>query len=171
MVTSRLLQTFEAIKQLSVRELKAILTANLVDIKVRGTRGRSTRGGVCAVGLTPRVPCLLLRQGCIERRDLLDKLETLWREAQPEEGGTASDDQLCKICFDAKVSCVFLECGRCVTRGSGAKIRQERDSRSVSLFTLLDPGHLVTCVDCGMKLHECPMCRQTMTRHVRVFQS
>eukprot|EP01134_Creolimax_fragrantissima_P003132 CFRG3132T1 len=51
------------------------------------------------------------------------------------------DADMCKICFDATANCVFLEC-----------------------------GHLVTCVDCGSMVMECPICRQHITRRVHTFK-
>lgn len=51
-------------------------------------------------------------------------------------------DDLCKLCMDAPLECVLLEC-----------------------------GHIATCVDCGKKLNECPICRQYVTRIVRTFKA
>ena len=48
---------------------------------------------------------------------------------------------LCKICMDAPVDCVLLEC-----------------------------GHMLTCVKCGRQLAECPVCRQYVTRVVHAFR-
>jgi hypothetical protein len=52
------------------------------------------------------------------------------------------ENEMCKVCMDHIIDCVFLEC-----------------------------GHLVTCVDCGRQLRECPLCRQNIVRIVRVFKS
>ena len=52
------------------------------------------------------------------------------------------DSQLCKICWDAVIDCVLLEC-----------------------------GHMVTCTDCGRRMAECPMCRQYVVRAVHVFRA
>ena len=49
-------------------------------------------------------------------------------------------DRNCKVCFDAPSDCVFIEC-----------------------------GHLVTCITCGEKLTECPICRAPIARAVRVY--
>lgn len=54
----------------------------------------------------------------------------------------ADENEICKVCMDRVIDCVFLEC-----------------------------GHLVTCVDCGRQLRECPLCRQNIVRTVRVFKS
>lgn len=52
------------------------------------------------------------------------------------------ESQLCKICMEREIDCVLLEC-----------------------------GHYLTCVACGRKLAECPICRQNITRCVRTFRS
>ncbi|KAJ4439461.1 hypothetical protein ANN_07585 [Periplaneta americana] len=55
---------------------------------------------------------------------------------------TMSMDELCKICMDAPVECVMLEC-----------------------------GHMATCTACGKQLSECPICRQFVVRIVRTFRA
>lgn len=55
---------------------------------------------------------------------------------------TVSDDNLCRICMDANIDCVLLEC-----------------------------GHMVTCTKCGKRMNECPICRQYVVRAVHVFKS
>jgi hypothetical protein len=55
---------------------------------------------------------------------------------------TMSMDELCKICMDAPVECVMLEC-----------------------------GHMATCTACGKQLSECPICRQFVIRIVRTFRA
>lgn len=52
------------------------------------------------------------------------------------------EDNLCKICMDAPIDCVLLEC-----------------------------GHMVTCTKCGKRMSECPICRQYVIRAVHVFKS
>lgn len=54
----------------------------------------------------------------------------------------SSEDELCKICMDAAINCVLLEC-----------------------------GHMVTCTQCGRRLAECPICRQNVVRAVHIFRS
>lgn len=53
-----------------------------------------------------------------------------------------NDDNLCRICMDAMIDCVLLEC-----------------------------GHMVTCTKCGKRMNECPICRQYVVRAVHVFKS
>lgn len=54
----------------------------------------------------------------------------------------AADENLCRICMDAIIDCVLLEC-----------------------------GHMVTCTKCGKRMSECPICRQYVVRAVHVFRS
>ena len=53
-----------------------------------------------------------------------------------------AEDELCKICMDATIDCVLLEC-----------------------------GHMISCTKCGKQLSECPMCRQYVVRAVHTFRS
>lgn len=63
--------------------------------------------------------------------------------ADSEKGPlTVYDDNLCRICMDAMIDCVLLEC-----------------------------GHMVTCTKCGKRMNECPICRQYVVRAVHVFKS
>ena len=60
-----------------------------------------------------------------------------------EDSGSPGDEsELCKICMDATIDCVLLEC-----------------------------GHMVTCTKCGRKLNECPICRQYVIRVVHTFKA
>eukprot|EP00057_Strongylocentrotus_purpuratus_P016732 XP_011671206.1 PREDICTED: E3 ubiquitin-protein ligase RNF34-like [Strongylocentrotus purpuratus] len=54
------------------------------------------------------------------------------------------DDEstLCKICMDAEIDCILLEC-----------------------------GHMVTCTNCGKRMNECPICRQYFVRAVHIFKA
>lgn len=51
-------------------------------------------------------------------------------------------EMLCKVCMDAPLDCVLLEC-----------------------------GHIASCVNCGKQLAECPICRQYVVRVVRIFKA
>ncbi|XP_062543892.1 uncharacterized protein LOC134211218 [Armigeres subalbatus] len=98
---------------LSVKQLKKILVLNRVDFK-----------------------------GCCEKAELRERVLRLWFDyksiASPER--LAADD-LCRICMDAPINCVILEC-----------------------------GHMATCINCGKVLSECPICRQYIVRVVRSFK-
>ena len=56
--------------------------------------------------------------------------------------GRDPEHDICKICMDAAIDCILLEC-----------------------------GHMVTCTKCGKRLADCPICRQYVTRVVHVFRS
>lgn len=100
-------------------------------------------------------------KGCIEKEELREKVMRLWidynermatrrhnRARQNQDSNRSQDssddideNQLCKICMEREIDCVLLEC-----------------------------GHYLTCVTCGRKLAECPICRQNITRCVRTFK-
>lgn len=52
------------------------------------------------------------------------------------------DENLCKICMEANIDSLLLDC-----------------------------GHMITCTECGRLLHDCPICRQIIVRVVRAFKS
>ncbi|XP_031659037.1 E3 ubiquitin-protein ligase RNF34 isoform X4 [Oncorhynchus kisutch] len=133
------------IESLSVRQLKEILARNFVNYS-----------------------------GCCEKWELIERVHRLYRENEQNrksmenvsninsmtavvaypppicngavgdsmKAQLASDDHLCRICMDAVIDCVLLEC-----------------------------GHMVTCTKCGMRMSECPICRQYVVRAVHVFKS
>ncbi|KFQ36654.1 E3 ubiquitin-protein ligase rififylin [Merops nubicus] len=105
------------ISALSVRQLKEILARNFVNYK-----------------------------GCCEKWELLERVTRLYKEKDLQHLGAAgfpgTEDNLCKICMDAPIDCVLLEC-----------------------------GHMVTCTRCGKRMSECPICRQYVIRAVHVFRS
>uniref|UniRef100_A0A8C9Z1U4 Ring finger protein 34b n=1 Tax=Sander lucioperca TaxID=283035 RepID=A0A8C9Z1U4_SANLU len=109
----------EAIENLSVRQLKEILARNFVNY-----------------------------YGCCEKWELLERVHRLYRENEQNRKSNgvkaqlAADDNLCRICMDAIIDCVLLEC-----------------------------GHMVTCTKCGKRMSECPICRQYVVRAVHVFKS
>lgn len=61
--------------------------------------------------------------------------------SQAAGGLNPGEDDICKICMDATIDCVLLEC-----------------------------GHMVTCTKCGKRLSECPICRQYVVRAVHTFK-
>ncbi|NXI28509.1 RFFL ligase, partial [Sterrhoptilus dennistouni] len=105
------------INALSVRQLKEILARNFVNYK-----------------------------GCCEKWELLERVTRLYREKDLQHLGGAgppsTEDNLCRICMDAAIDCVLLEC-----------------------------GHMVTCTKCGKRMSECPICRQYVIRAVHVFRT
>ncbi|XP_053213771.1 E3 ubiquitin-protein ligase rififylin-like [Panonychus citri] len=110
------LNSEDQIRDLSIRQIKLLLTRNFVDFK-----------------------------GCCEKEELLEKAIRLWRDVnKAKERGSEDldDDSACKICMEKLIDCVLLEC-----------------------------GHVVTCIDCGKRMNECPICRQYVVRAVRIFKS
>lgn len=114
------LSSLRDIEDLSVRQLKEILARNFVNYS-----------------------------GCCEKWELVERVSRLYRETEEnrksncEKGPlTIHDDNLCRICMDAVIDCVLLEC-----------------------------GHMVTCTKCGKRMNECPICRQYVVRAVHVFKS
>ncbi|KAL4223880.1 RING finger protein 34 [Mactra antiquata] len=122
----------EHIEQLSIKCLKRLLLNNFVDYK-----------------------------GCCERWELQDRVKRLWKDDQKNkqkaeemrkisenpslvtsEMSSNNEDEICKICMDATIDCVLLEC-----------------------------GHMVTCTSCGKRLSECPICRQFVVRSVHIFKA
>ncbi|XP_044753430.1 E3 ubiquitin-protein ligase RNF34 [Coccinella septempunctata] len=102
------------LSKLTAKQLKVLLTLNRVDYK-----------------------------GCVEKTELLEKAAILWRESRKQEKELPENlEDLCKLCMDAPLECVLLEC-----------------------------GHIATCVECGKKLAECPICRQYVSRVVRTFKA
>ncbi|XP_078808882.1 E3 ubiquitin-protein ligase RNF34a isoform X4 [Oryzias latipes] len=118
------------IEGLSVRQLKEILARNFVNYS-----------------------------GCCEKWELVERVSRLYRETEENRKSlenvsstvtsdgeicplTIRDDNLCRICMDATIDCVLLEC-----------------------------GHMVTCTKCGKRMNECPICRQYVVRAVHVFKS
>uniref|UniRef100_A0A3P8WS26 Ring finger protein 34a n=1 Tax=Cynoglossus semilaevis TaxID=244447 RepID=A0A3P8WS26_CYNSE len=132
------------IEGLSVRQLKEILARNFVNYS-----------GCCEKWeLVERVSRLYRETE--ENRKSLENVSSTVRTvvASPppicngtigdgERGPmTIPDDNLCRICMDATIDCVLLEC-----------------------------GHMVTCTKCGKRMSECPICRQYVVRAVHVFKS
>lgn len=111
------LEDFEDLKDLealTVKQLKEVLMLHRVDYK-----------------------------GCCEKQELLDRVCRLWKTMRSTPAvEKLATDELCKICMDAPIECVFLEC-----------------------------GHMATCTSCGKVLNECPICRQYIVRVVRFFRA
>ncbi|XP_072103905.1 E3 ubiquitin-protein ligase RNF34-like isoform X1 [Mobula birostris] len=124
------LSSTDEVEALTVRQLKEILARNFVSYS-----------------------------GCCEKWELVERVIRLFREMEEnrkylEDGNNqaeatveekmqlGSDENLCRICMDAVIDCVLLEC-----------------------------GHMVTCTKCGKRMNECPICRQYVVRAVHVFKS
>ncbi|XP_001510920.3 E3 ubiquitin-protein ligase RNF34 isoform X1 [Ornithorhynchus anatinus] len=115
------LSSLEDIEGMSVRQLKEILARNFVNYS-----------------------------GCCEKWELVEKVNRLFKDNEENQKSYGEkmqlndeeDDNLCRICMDAVIDCVLLEC-----------------------------GHMVTCTKCGKRMSECPICRQYVVRAVHVFKS
>ncbi|XP_021194854.3 E3 ubiquitin-protein ligase rififylin [Helicoverpa armigera] len=83
-------------------------------------------------------------RGCLERKDLLERAKTLWRNHHQynDDIDNLPVSECCKICMAAPLECVLLEC-----------------------------GHIAACTACAKQLAECPICRQYVVRAVRFFRS
>lgn len=109
---------------------------------------------------TKQLKTILIRncvdyRGAIEKEELRAKARILWfdynarremrRASNKHRSHESLDDieekKLCKICMEREIDSVLLEC-----------------------------GHMLSCVNCGKQLAECPICRQMVTRCVRTFQ-
>ncbi|KAF7414616.1 hypothetical protein HZH68_003105 [Vespula germanica] len=103
------------LEHLSVKQLKTLLITNRVDFK-----------------------------GCVERCELLDRASRLWEEHNQARADIDNMDKedICKICWDAPIECVILEC-----------------------------GHMACCINCGKRMSECPICKQYVVRVVRFFKA
>ncbi|XP_020825873.1 E3 ubiquitin-protein ligase RNF34 [Phascolarctos cinereus] len=115
------LSSLEDVEGMSVRQLKEILARNFVNYS-----------------------------GCCEKWELVERVNRLYKENEENQKSYGDkmqlndeeDDNLCRICMDAVIDCVLLEC-----------------------------GHMVTCTKCGKRMSECPICRQYVVRAVHVFKS
>ncbi|XP_060787034.1 E3 ubiquitin-protein ligase RNF34a isoform X2 [Neoarius graeffei] len=123
------LSCVDDVEQLTVRQLKEILARNFVNFS-----------GCCEKWeLVERV-----RRLYTENQDNRKSMEDVSRAISTDSGSArlAADENLCRICMDAVIDCVLLEC-----------------------------GHMVTCTKCGKRMSECPICRQYVIRAVHVFRS
>ncbi|XP_031557331.1 E3 ubiquitin-protein ligase RNF34-like [Actinia tenebrosa] len=84
-------------------------------------------------------------KGCCEKEELLQKVRMLWKSRNDSKkiGDNDEDSEdICKVCMDRAIDCVLLEC-----------------------------GHMVTCLQCSKQVAECPICRQNVSRIVKVFKA
>ncbi|XP_054166385.1 E3 ubiquitin-protein ligase RNF34-like [Oppia nitens] len=108
------IKSMDQLKDLSVKQLKLILTRNFIDYK-----------------------------GCVEKEELFNKVERLWNDRQQTNSQNVDDipdDNLCKICMELAIDCVLLECGHmisctnCGKRLSECPICRQYVSRVVHIF-------------------------------------
>ncbi|XP_018587183.1 E3 ubiquitin-protein ligase RNF34a isoform X2 [Scleropages formosus] len=138
------LSSLEDVEGLSVRQLKEILARNFVSYS-----------GCCEKWELVERVSRLYRENEQNRKSMENVNNSITAVvAYPPpicNGGivggerlqlASQDDNLCRICMDAVIDCVLLEC-----------------------------GHMVTCTKCGKRMSECPICRQYVVRAVHVFKS
>jgi len=107
------IKNVEQLKELSVKQLKLILTRNFIDYK-----------------------------GCVEKEELLSKAERLWNDRHENKQNIEeiADQNLCKICMESAIDCVLLECGHmisctnCGKRLSECPICRQYVVRAVHIF-------------------------------------
>lgn len=124
------LSNTDDVEALTVRQLKEILARNFVSYS-----------GCCEKWeLVERV--IRLFKETEENRKFLENENNHAEATVEEKMQLGGDENLCRICMDAVIDCVLLEC-----------------------------GHMVTCTKCGKRMNECPICRQYVVRAVHVFKS
>ena len=153
------MERIEDIKEMTPRQLKEILTANFVAYKGCCERFE-LEDRVKRLWNEHRVNQEVLRQTYEKDNNAAatGNGATSGKKTSSGDGASSAntsgattsssshnpdvDSQLCKICWDAVIDCVLLEC-----------------------------GHMVTCTHCGRRMAECPICRQYVVRAVHVFRA
>lgn len=75
-------------------------------------------------------------------RQEVEALKKRIMQLECKGGDKANESELCIICFESKINTVLLEC-----------------------------GHRAVCLLCAEKLFECPMCREKITRVIRIYDA
>ena len=82
----------------------------------------------------------------LEKRDLIQRVNTLIQNVRGELRDAEDDNLLCKVCVESTINCVLLEC-----------------------------GHYCLCLTCAETIKrstkECPICRQPIIRIVHTFRT
>ncbi|XP_061115338.1 E3 ubiquitin-protein ligase RNF34a isoform X3 [Conger conger] len=144
------ISSLEDIENLSVRQLKEVLARNFVNYsgccekwelveRVRRLFRENELNRKSMENVSNSITAVVAYPPPICNGGLGGKRLTNSGERLPL---TNNDDNLCRICMDAVIDCVLLEC-----------------------------GHMVTCTKCGKRMSECPICRQYVVRAVHVFKS
>ena len=90
--------------------------------------------------ITPAHYCWL---GALEEDQSPQKqrIDTVYTPAPEEEKASENDESRCIICMDRGQEVIFLEC-----------------------------GHLCCCRDCALRIDQCPVCRQHISRVIPVYK-
>jgi len=116
---------------------------------------KPVRGELC-IGLNEQIENLKKRVELLEGKasvrklsvdqleDLLENAESLTARVRRElaKRGDKSQPSECSVCLDAKTNQTFIPCGHCVC-----------------------------CEKCASKLENCPLCREKITKKVKIFFS
>lgn len=83
----------------------------------------------------------------------------------PSRTTSASNDDAinsseCVVCMDEPTKVIFLPCGEL----AAVLLKNFHSFKSVT-------GHLCCCIGCSMDLKDCPMCRASIERKIRIIQS
>jgi len=116
------------LKNYSVKELKNLLDASNVNYS----------GLIEKQGFFDKAARLVLDK---RKNDEIYRSQTA-SAANLNSATPETEKDICKICWDATIDCVLLEC-----------------------------GHMCTCTACAKKLNDCPICRDPVVRCVHVFRS
>jgi len=155
-----------------IDELSAFLECGLylgqtLILEVRGEDGDWSRDNISPRSMEDKTSIPMNCKGCKEKDELLEVMERLWSEDVRSMSCKAckekdellevmerlwskdfrrkedlEENSFCKICMEAPIDCVILEC-----------------------------GHMCTCTNCGKQMKECPICRQEVVRVVRTFKA
>lgn len=143
------IQCEDDVEGLTVRQMKEILVNNFVDyrgcVEKPELVDRVKRLWAETQANKQRVAAALATYAAEDTEDAQDSADTPAATTTAEAASGAPQDgekDVCKICMDAAIDCILLEC-----------------------------GHMITCTKCGKRLADCPICRQYITRVVHVFRS
>lgn len=159
------IKTSEDIENLTIKQIKEILACNFVDYKgccekkelvdkakrlyasyLENKRLESEINETCSVNSYSNCQQSERQQKPNDESEMTDDSygtpTSTSKDEQPKTKKKIDESDMCKICMEALIDCVLLDC-----------------------------GHMVSCIKCGKRLAECPMCRQNIVRVIRVFKS
>lgn len=145
------LNTEDEIDNLTIKQIKEILACNFVDYKGCCEKKElvdKTKRLYSSYVENKRLANEINQASMSDSVDSNEKTDNIKRpnketvESSSSGNKKSDEDDLCKICMESLIDCVLLDC-----------------------------GHMVSCIKCGKRLAECPMCRQNIVRVIRVFKS
>lgn len=90
---------------------------------------------------TPTKPSLVRIPENDEEKTSFDVKISKSNAAATKLDDSVYDKDICKICIENQIDCVFVEC-----------------------------GHLMSCLKCSQNLEKCPFCRQTIYKIVKIYR-